>query len=352
MFYRKILNVLWAVFGIHLSSIVISVIWEDHSSTVPSIWKWSIVATMLLILAGMESYYARQKKDRMSLNIGLTSLFSLLIIMNGIELQVTVNIYVAPLAAAALTMRTQYVLYTSVFTIVTYTAVFFLYPWYTRQPEIMLYVTSLTSLVFYAILAIWIMRLWRRMAATLKETLESKNELLVRNILMDKVSKMDALTDCYNHKTFHEYMDSLVQHNEQNGLSVHLALLDIDNFKQVNDTFGHWVGDRILQRIAQVLRDQVTADDIVARYGGEEFAIILTGKDLEEATALIENIRRTIAAMKHEELQGDAVTVSVGIRTCHPSLDKEQLFRTADDALYQAKRSGKNKIVTGTDYPK
>ena len=103
---------------------------------------------------------------------------------------------------------------------------------------------------------------------------------------MDKLTKTDALTDLYNHMTFHEYFEKLIEQHEQNGLPLQLAIFDIDNFKLVNDMFGHRAGDAVLQRVSELIRSKVSTNDFVARYGGEEFAILFTDKLKMEALKL------------------------------------------------------------------
>ncbi|WP_159885923.1 GGDEF domain-containing protein [Paenibacillus puerhi] len=179
----------------------------------------------------------------------------------------------------------------------------------------------------------------------LKHATEAKQELLVKTIIMDTLSKMDALTDLYNHKTFHEYLEKLIEQNELNELSLQLAILDIDNFKRINDTYGHWVGDIILVRVAAIIKETVTPNDFVARYGGEEFAVIFTEKTLEEAYRLSELIRQRLFMTAHPELDSKSATISIGLQEYRKGKGKEALFKGADASLYAAKRSGKNKTV-------
>ncbi|MFD2876234.1 GGDEF domain-containing protein [Paenibacillus rhizoplanae] len=134
---------------------------------------------------------------------------------------------------------------------------------------------------------------------------------------------------------------------ESNGLRLQLALLDIDNFKQVNDKYGHWVGDLVLKEVAAKMGSLIGLNDFAARYGGEEFAVIfLRIKSFQEAYAAVEQMRLSIAAMCHPYAGNKPITVSIGL--CHYKLGdgKELLFRKTDDSLYTAKRGGKNAVVT------
>jgi diguanylate cyclase (GGDEF)-like protein len=127
----------------------------------------------------------------------------------------------------------------------------------------------------------------------------------------------------------------------RNGSAVSLLLLDIDHFKRFNDTAGHQAGDDCLRHVAQALREMLQrATDLVARYGGEEFAILLPETDETHARALAETIRERIAG-------SGLVTVSIGVIAMVPARDlaPEHLVKRADDALYEAKRLGRNRVV-------
>ncbi|SDC01653.1 diguanylate cyclase (GGDEF) domain-containing protein [Paenibacillus sp. UNCCL117] len=178
----------------------------------------------------------------------------------------------------------------------------------------------------------------------LRSTIASEQDLLVKNILMDKLAKTDALTGLYNHMSFHEYLEELIRQGEQNDLSFQLALLDIDHFKKVNDTYGHRAGDAVLKKVACILQEMVSPNDFPARYGGEEFAILFTETDARDALLQLERIRHHISAVRHEELNGNQVTISIGLHAFYKGCAKEDLFGGADTALYRAKHKGRNRI--------
>ncbi|SFL14312.1 diguanylate cyclase (GGDEF) domain-containing protein [Paenibacillus sp. 1_12] len=196
--------------------------------------------------------------------------------------------------------------------------------------------------------ALGIMSRGKELLKHLQSSLESGQDLLVRNVIMDKLAKTDALTDLYNHMSFHEYLDKLIDQGERYNFAFQLALLDIDHFKKVNDSFGHRAGDAVLKKVAQTIKSMVSLNDFPARYGGEEFAIIFTDMDLQEATLNLENIRKHIATQPHEELNGQAVTISIGVYDFQKGITKEMLFKGTDEALYEAKRSGRNQTIIYT----
>lgn len=184
----------------------------------------------------------------------------------------------------------------------------------------------------------------------LEKVTKDKQELLIKSAIMEKISKTDALTDMYNHRTFQEYFDTIIKQVSVADNRFQLAIFDIDDFKKINDTFGHSVGDIIIQRISSKIKTMVTVDDITARYGGEEFVVILTNKTMEQSLILLESIRKAIQDESHIELNRN-VTVSVGVHEYHKGEPKEEVFNKADEALYEAKHSGKNKIVVSKVVP-
>ncbi|OMF93381.1 hypothetical protein BK144_11830 [Paenibacillus sp. FSL R7-0273] len=185
----------------------------------------------------------------------------------------------------------------------------------------------------------------RDLMQSLEDSVKSEQDLRIQNIIMDRLSKIDPLTDLYNHKTFHEYLGWLIDHQQNNPFPMQLAVLDIDNFKKVNDRYGHWVGDIVLKQVAAVVLQHIGTDDFAARYGGEEFVVILTAKPLNEAHGIMERVRTGIAGLPVEEMNGESVTVSIGMHEFSVSDTKSHTFQRADDALYEAKKTGKNRIV-------
>lgn len=178
----------------------------------------------------------------------------------------------------------------------------------------------------------------------LKRSAEQERSLMVKSAMMERLTKVDPLTELYNHKTFYEYLDFLYDQSIHYNMPLQLAIIDIDNFKQINDQYGHSVGDVILKRVARIIEENVTENEIVARYGGEEFAVLLTSKSEDDSHELIDTIREKIATTVHDEIQG-YITVSVGFQPLNKTLTQELFFDHADDLLYKAKRAGKNCVM-------
>jgi diguanylate cyclase (GGDEF)-like protein len=160
----------------------------------------------------------------------------------------------------------------------------------------------------------------------------------------------DELTGLFNHRRFQEVMTSEVERARRYDQDMGLIMLDIDNFKRVNDTYGHMQGDMVLREVARVLRQSAREIDEPARYGGEEMAVALPQTDLDGAYNFAERVRHRIEALELPLLEGDGtlkVTASFGAASlAHSSgADKDSLVAAADAALYRAKRSGKNRTV-------
>lgn len=169
------------------------------------------------------------------------------------------------------------------------------------------------------------------------------DKMRIQTISTEALSKTDALTGLNNHRAFHDIMDNLLL--EDKPRSLQLAILDIDNFKKINDTYGHHTGDVILKRVASEISNQLQSEDIVARYGGEEFAIIYVNKSIDEAFDISNNIVQALRNQTHPEMDHRSATVSIGLKSYDFSVKKEELFIQADKLLYQAKQNGKNRIV-------
>lgn len=154
---------------------------------------------------------------------------------------------------------------------------------------------------------------------------------------------VDGLTDLYDHDTFLTLLEKEIERGKRYAEAVALLMLDLDDFKQVNDEFGHQKGDQVLVKLADVIRTTIRAMDIAGRYGGEEFAVILPETDAAAAAESAERLRRAVESAYRQEVQ---VTASIGV-ACYPTDgdDVDALVQSADDALYQAKAAGKNRVI-------
>lgn len=172
---------------------------------------------------------------------------------------------------------------------------------------------------------------------------------LRRALLYKKVQSMtivDPLTGVYCRRYFLERFNEELRRSKKNKLYLTFLMVDIDNFKQFNDRYGHLVGDAILRQVAKIITETVRQIDFIGRYGGEELSIVLAETDREQANFAAERIRQAIATainrIYDEELK---VTVSIGVATFPDHAQNIQdLIDLADQALYLAKETGKNKV--------
>jgi len=152
----------------------------------------------------------------------------------------------------------------------------------------------------------------------------------------------DSLTGLLNRRYIEERLTEEMNRSDRTGDPVTFMMLDVDEFKSYNDRYGHPAGDEALELIGQILRENLRGADVAARYGGEEFSVLLPETNLEEAQAIAERIRRHVEDTRFPKRK---VTVSIGIATLGGSLDDTKKFiKAADDALYAAKRAGRNNI--------
>lgn len=171
----------------------------------------------------------------------------------------------------------------------------------------------------------------------LRETMEKLADIAIR----------DALTGLFNRRHFIERLEEAIASAERSGDTFHLALIDLDHFKQVNDRYGHHVGDAILQRFAATAREQLRRTDVLARYGGEEFIVLFPEGTAEGIAEVMERLRQTFANQRYDDLvPGLTVTLSAGLSRWERGDDADSMTRRADEALYRAKHQGRNRLET------
>lgn len=162
----------------------------------------------------------------------------------------------------------------------------------------------------------------------------------------EQISRVDGLTGLYNHRFFHELLNAEISRSDRYKYSFSLTMIDIDDFKEINDNYGHQVGDNILKEIASIFKSLVRKTDPVVRYGGEEFAIILSQTAKEHGRVFADRIVKGVATSKFKDLSHNkTVTISAGLAG-YPddARTPESLIKKADEALYQAKKMGKNAL--------
>jgi|GEM_PF-1997686 len=183
-----------------------------------------------------------------------------------------------------------------------------------------------------------------RQKAHEEESANYQRQLEQVNARLRSLSQTDALTRLHNRRFFQQKLDEELDRARRYQSTLSLLLIDVDHFKQFNDTYGHLAGDSVLAKVATILGDSARSNDVVARYGGEEFAILLPMTELEGACQLAERLRRRVEA---GPWQGRQITVSIGVSATLEtgSNDPEKLIHLADQALYTSKQSGRNQVT-------
>ncbi|MFT5756475.1 MAG: diguanylate cyclase (GGDEF)-like protein [Alteromonadaceae bacterium] len=166
---------------------------------------------------------------------------------------------------------------------------------------------------------------------------EEKSEFI------SKMSTKDELTGLYLRDVFDVVLRQKVEETKRNDQPLSLLMMDIDDFKIVNDTYGHQLGDYVLKKIGRTINSLVRKMDLPARYGGEEMAVIMPDANREQVFKVAERIRKEISQLKFEHF---SVTISIGIGRVNREIKTpEKLLKAADNALYQAKDKGKNRVI-------
>lgn len=163
---------------------------------------------------------------------------------------------------------------------------------------------------------------------------------------LEKTASEDALTGLYNRRKFNEYFESVYRQYKKSINTITLVLIDIDNFKEINDTCGHLSGDRALVRVGQILHENLRKTDMIARWGGEEFALLFCDIKKDDVVNLCEMIR--IKVQEDKELcsiLGEELTISLGLGELANEDSQDGLVSKVDKALYSAKNKGKNQLV-------
>jgi diguanylate cyclase (GGDEF)-like protein len=351
---RTILNFYWIVVGFILISSQITYYFSGRESSgvlgfiEPIVITMGIALTSLLLMAELLLQYTHRMFDYMLIIIGFIIAIIIMLVagrsINGLQIALEI-----PIMVSMFYFNSKRLWFAGLVTLIGFMILYTLVA--VLREQVSLYdliaiigMITLTSVIGHAvrIRGMYLLQ-------SLERAVSSGKELFVDTITLEFTSKQDYLTGLYNHITFHEYLDSLIQQHETNGLPLQLAIVDIDNFKQINDTFGHPHGDEVLRKLSSLLNASLTSDDLVARYGGEEFTLILTGKSPDQSLQTVEGIRESIANLDFPELRHRIVTVSIGMTEYVKGLGKNALFQKADALLYQAKHQGKNMTMSDFD---
>jgi len=197
---------------------------------------------------------------------------------------------------------------------------------------------ALVSLVFILLVVYWN----RKIIKTNKLLAKAQKDIEDKNKELEKLATTDKLTNLYNRRKIEELLELEINRNERFGHNFGLAIIDIDKFKEVNDTFGHQTGDKVLEEFATILNTNRRKTDFVGRYGGEEFVIICPESDLEGTLKLMESIKNKISEYPFYRVKNK--TASFGVSISKKEDTVKSILNRADIALYNAKNSGRNRI--------
>jgi len=176
------------------------------------------------------------------------------------------------------------------------------------------------------------------------EKKQYEKELEHENFRLEVENITDSLTKVHNRKYVLEELTYRLNQHLSIVTKLSIIMIDIDDFKSINDTFGHLVGDKVLYDVAQIINDMIRGFDLVGRYGGEEFLVILPNTEVSKASLVAQRIVEEIA--NHDFNINQKVTVSAGVANYKKNDSVENIIQRADARLYQAKRTGKNKVVS------
>lgn len=214
--------------------------------------------------------------------------------------------------------------------------------WLLSQPGSEQRLLAITTLAF----AIFVVRATRELSDALQSLLRLRRELEIEHRIASNAARTDELTGLNNLRAFKEQADTMLAYTRRHGLPLCALMLDIDHFKQINDSHGHAVGDRVLQAVATQLKTTLREADLCGRLGGEEFGVLLAGADLNEARQIAEKLRMAIQAIALPANDTTLhVTISVGVAEAATACpDTTILLAQADAAMYRAKSNGRNQV--------
>ncbi len=296
----------------------------------------------IIILLLTEIAFRNLKQSFPYILIVSGNLLAAIVILTIYEKVLILMVLLFPLLTSVFYFHKKIVQFASIVCLLTFIPVFYMFQHKNHDAEVSDFITILALLTVGSMMLLKFMNRGFDLIKKVENMIQTQQELQYRNKEMEKMVSTDALTGLNNHRAFHEYMDQLLYWYASEKKQIQMALIDIDNFKLVNDTYGHHVGDQILSSVAAVIRNGLGETDFVGRYGGEEFVVIFRENTMRQCFGKLEAIREGIASLKHPGMEGKSVTVSIGLNEFMPDLGKDSLFIGADQALYEAKKKGKN----------
>ena len=347
---RWVLYLYWLIAGLILLSGLLFHLFaskvaakQSEAIFLPSIYTAAVALTISLLLAELALRYIKPYLDFILIILGF--IFAAVVILTFGPL--ISGLYIAldiPIIISILYFRRSRLWFASVMSLTCYFILFSFSETLQRQIAGYDLIAIFGMIIGTTLIGLMILQRGVELIAALERAVRCEVEAFADSIAVENQSKYDHLTGLTNYITFQEYIVSLIDQHERYGLPVCLAMMDLDNFKAINDTFGHYEGDRVLRETAKVLLAAISSEDVAVRYGGEEFVLILTGKTMDENLQLLEQIRLQVSQLCLESIDNHKVTLSMGAVQYSRGMGKDNLFRSADSLMYEAKRMGKNCI--------
>ncbi|KGE19494.1 GGDEF domain-containing protein [Paenibacillus wynnii] len=296
----------------------------------------------ILLLAELVYHLDKRWQDYAIISIG-SGFAALIQAMAPIDVSGVQIVVVLPILSSVLYFQYRKVLFACFSTLLPYLAIMLFNPSYRFELPMYQKAVGYSLILFITLASLGIVYRGLKIINGEKAALMNEEKHRIQKKVNDEVSSKDALTGLNNHRCFQQRLRA--EMDSVRDYPLHLALIDIDNFKQVNDKYGHLTGDTVIRRIGEVLREQSNSNCFAARYGGEEFAVIISGLNSLQTVEWLEGLRTQVEQAVIEELRGHNITISIGCHLLNETEDRDLLFRQADAALYRAKRNGKNQVA-------
>jgi len=310
-------------------------------------WNWIMILTINIVLfIVFRSGLNKRMKDP-SLTAPQICLASL-VVMYGIFFvyearSILFAVYVLILLFGIFRLNTRQFLGVSAFILGTYAVDIFLL--HVFRPQDIDLNTEIFQWCALAVVLISVSFIGGNISALRHELSQSRKELRKSLEIIRDMAMHDDLTGFYNRRHLMERIEAEKNRSIRTGTVFSLAMLDIDHFKNINDTYGHQIGDSVLIDFSAIIRSVLRKTDFCGRYGGEEFLIVLTDTDLKAAKVFAERIRAKVEESSFAALgRNSKVTVSIGLAESRKSENIEKTISRADEAMYKAKRNGRNRV--------
>lgn len=312
-------------------------------------WNWMIILSVNIFLyVFFRSGLNQRRKDPSltSLQICLASLVVMYLIFFAYEARVMLfSLYILILLFGIFRLDTRQFLYVSSFILVTYGIdVFLLQTFRSQDIDLKIEVFQWVAL---AIVLISVSFIGGNISSLRRELSKNRKELRESLIKIQEMAIQDDLTGFYNRRHLMELVEMENNRSNRTGSVFSLAMLDLDKFKNVNDTFGHQAGDDILVIFSNIVRNVLRKTDFCGRYGGEEFLIVLTQTDLHDARIFAERLRACVEECLYIDMghgRKSNVTASIGLAEHKKGEGIEKMIFRVDEAMYKAKKNGRNRV--------